>query len=43
MFKADLWRLCKLYVYGGIYADIDLVPYLSIDSIMNEKNKKKNM
>ena len=38
MFKADLWRLCKLYVYGGIYADIDLVPYLSIDSIMNEKN-----
>ena len=30
MFKADLWRLCKLYIYGGVYADIDLVPYTSI-------------
>jgi mannosyltransferase OCH1-like enzyme len=31
--KADLWRLCKLYVNGGIYADVDLVPYLDIDSL----------
>jgi mannosyltransferase OCH1-like enzyme len=21
-FKADLWRYCILYVYGGVYADI---------------------
>lgn len=26
MHKADLWRLCKLYVEGGCYADVDLVP-----------------
>lgn len=33
MYKADLWRLCKLYVNGGVYADIDLVPYLDIDTL----------
>jgi len=31
MFKADLWRLCKLYVHGGVYADVDLVPYVDMD------------
>lgn len=31
MYKADLWRLCKLYIHGGVYADIDLVPFRSID------------
>ena len=31
MYKADLWRICKLYIHGGVYADVDLVPYLSID------------
>jgi len=31
--KADLWRLCKLYIYGGVYADVDLVPYLDIESL----------
>ena len=24
-FRADLWRYCVLYIYGGIYADIDTV------------------
>lgn len=33
MYKADLWRLCKLYINGGVYADVDLVPYLSIDNL----------
>ena len=33
MYKADLWRLCKLYINGGIYADVDLVPYLNIDML----------
>lgn len=31
-FKSDLWRLCALYIYGGVYADIDqelLVPFSS--------------
>jgi len=36
MYKADLWRLCKLYECGGAYADVDLVPYLTIDDL--EKN-----
>lgn len=34
MYKADLWRLCKLYINGGIYADVDLVPYVSIDKLL---------
>jgi len=25
-FKADLWRLCILYVYGGFYLDIKYTP-----------------
>ena len=33
MHKADLWRLCKLYINSGIYADVDLVPYLNIDEL----------
>lgn len=33
MYKADLWRLCKLYIHGGVYADVDLVPYLDIDTL----------
>jgi hypothetical protein len=33
MYKADLWRLCKLYIYGSVYADVDLVPYLDIDKL----------
>jgi mannosyltransferase OCH1-like enzyme len=38
MYKADLWRLCKLYLNGGIYADIDLVPLVSLDDLIKEKN-----
>jgi len=33
MYKADLWRLCKLYINGGVYADVDLVPYITIDNL----------
>jgi hypothetical protein len=35
-YKADLWRLCKLYIHGGVYADVDLVPYINIENL----NKK---
>lgn len=31
MYKADLWRLCKLYINGGIYADVDLVPHINMN------------
>jgi len=30
-YKADLWRICKLYKFNGIYSDIDIVPYFNID------------
>lgn len=33
MYKADLWRLCKLYIHGGVYADIDLVPFVPISKM----------
>jgi len=35
-FKADLWRYCVLYVYGGIYVDIDTICLNEIDSFLNE-------
>jgi len=33
MYKADLWRLCKLYINGGVYADVDLIPHININSL----------
>jgi len=33
MYKADLWRLCKLYIHGGVYADVDLIPHININSL----------
>ena len=32
-FAADLWRLCKLRTESGVYADIDIVPHLSLKSL----------
>lgn len=41
MYKADLWRLCKLYIHGGVYADIDLIPFVPIsDSITDDPAKR---
>lgn len=36
MYKADLWRLCKLYLNSGVYSDVDLVPYIDIESLDND-------
>jgi len=33
-FKADLWRYCVLYKYGGVYADIDTLCLNRIDNIL---------
>jgi hypothetical protein len=30
--KADFWRVCKLYIDGGIYCDIDIEPLVPFDS-----------
>lgn len=42
MYKADLWRLCKLYIYGGVYADVDLVPFVNIDNLITDCNRMNN-
>jgi FkbM family methyltransferase len=38
-FKADLWRYCVLYKYGGVYADVDTVCLGKIDDFLNEKTE----
>jgi len=35
-FRADLWRYCILYKYGGFYADIDTLCIGKIDDFINE-------
>ncbi len=32
--KADFWRVCILYKYGGIYFDVDVVPKINIEEIL---------
>lgn len=33
--KADFWRLCILYKYGGVYADADIVPLVPLSEYIN--------
>ena len=33
-FKADLWRACVLYRYGGVYVDSFTVPYCSVKQML---------
>jgi hypothetical protein len=33
--KADFWRVCILYKYGGIYSDIDVEPVVNINKIID--------
>jgi hypothetical protein len=35
--KYDIYRLCVLYEHGGVYADIDIECYRSIDDLINER------
>ena len=35
-FKADLWRYCILYIYGGVYVDIDTICIGKIDDFLND-------
>ena len=34
-YKADFWRLCVLYYYGGYYSDIDMYPLKSLKYIVH--------
>jgi hypothetical protein len=38
-FKADLWRYCVLYKYGGVYADIDTLCLNSIDKFLTDETE----
>lgn len=38
-FRADLWRYCILYKYGGVYADLDTLCLGSIDNFINSKTE----
>lgn len=38
-YKADLWRYCVLYKYGGFYLDIRMYPYMSFDSIITNNTE----
>jgi hypothetical protein len=35
-FRADLWRYCMLYIYGGVYVDIDTICYSNLDDFLSE-------
>ena len=35
-FKADLWRCCVLYIYGGIYTDSRTVPCMSLKKLIDK-------
>jgi hypothetical protein len=32
--KADFWRICILYMYGGVYVDVDVRPHVPIKDFM---------
>lgn len=34
-FKADLWRYCILYMYGGVYVDSDMICETPLDTWIN--------
>ena len=35
-FKADLFRLCILYIKGGVYADADTISLTDLDKVIND-------
>jgi len=35
-YKADLWRYCVLYIYGGVYIDIDTICIGNLDDFLQE-------
>jgi hypothetical protein len=34
--KADFWRLCVLYKYGGVYSDIDNMPLVKLSDFVED-------
>jgi hypothetical protein len=38
-FKCDFWRYCILYIQGGVYMDIDMVPLIPFREIISENDE----
>jgi hypothetical protein len=38
-FKCDFWRYAMLYVHGGVYLDIDMVPLVPLKELIGEKDE----
>ena len=37
--KADFWRVCILYKYGGLYADADIEPLVSLSKYIDDNDE----
>ena len=40
--RADIWRLCVLYTYGGLYTDMDSVCVIPLDDVFKNNIKSNN-
>lgn len=38
-FRADLWRYCALYLYGGVYADVDTLCCCPLSNLIREEDE----
>lgn len=38
-YKADFWRYCVLYKYGGVYADSRTTPLVPLDSVLEKYDR----
>lgn len=38
-FRADIWRYCILYLHGGVYADVDTVCKIKMDTLINNNDQ----
>jgi mannosyltransferase OCH1-like enzyme len=38
-FKCDFWRYAILYVYGGVYLDVDMVPLIPLREIIKDTDE----
>jgi mannosyltransferase OCH1-like enzyme len=37
-YKSDLWRLCVLFIYGGIYMDIKLHSHIPLETLLDREH-----
>jgi hypothetical protein len=40
--RADIWRLCVLYTYGGLYTDMDSVCVIPLNDVFKNNIKNNN-